>query len=178
MQHLNEFNTITNQLSIVEIEFDDDVRALILLASLLNSWEAMRITVSNFIGKSKLKYDNIRDLILSEEVRRRDVNIDKAQDLSWRTREEVEAEDLMIINSMVGHNEEIDLSSRKLENASCKVLISIYLVLALIPCQICLEFFQSFFLYVCGFFFVRDECERSVKNQVSKDESVEFTSNL
>ena len=26
--------------------------------------------------------------------------------------------------------------------------------------------------------FVRDECERSVKNQVSKDESVEFTSSL
>ena len=122
------------------IEFDDDVRALILLASLPNSWEAMRITVSNFVGKSKLKYDNIRDLILSEEVCRKDVNIDKAQDqvLSWRTRGEVEAEDLMIGNSMVGHNEEIDLSSRKLENASCKVVISIYLFLALIPCQICL----------------------------------------
>ena len=36
-QHLNEFNTITNQLSMVEIEFDDEVRALILLASLPNS---------------------------------------------------------------------------------------------------------------------------------------------
>ena len=32
-QHLNEFNTITNQLSTVEIEFDDEVCALILLAS-------------------------------------------------------------------------------------------------------------------------------------------------
>ena len=38
--------------------------------------------------------------------------------LSRRTRVEVEAEDLMIENSMVGHNQEIDLSSRKLENAS------------------------------------------------------------
>ena len=34
VQHLNEFNTITNQLSMVGIEFDDEVRALILLASL------------------------------------------------------------------------------------------------------------------------------------------------
>ena len=36
-QHLNEFNKITNQLSTVEIEFDNQVRALILLASLPNS---------------------------------------------------------------------------------------------------------------------------------------------
>ena len=45
VQYLNEFNTITDQLSIVGIEFDDEVRALILLAYLPNSWEAMRMTV-------------------------------------------------------------------------------------------------------------------------------------
>ena len=58
-QHLNEFNTITNQLSSVEIKFDDDVYALILLTSLPNSREAMRMTVSNFARKNKLKYDDI-----------------------------------------------------------------------------------------------------------------------
>ena len=79
-QNLNEFNTITNQLSTMGIEFDDEVRALILLVSLPNSWEAMKMTVSNSAGKSKLKYDDIRDLIISEEVRRRDANIDNAQD--------------------------------------------------------------------------------------------------
>ena len=79
-QQLNEFNTITNQLSLVEIKFDDEVRALILLASLPNSWEAMRMAVSNSARKSKLKYDDIRDLILSEEVCKRDANIDNAQD--------------------------------------------------------------------------------------------------
>ena len=36
-QHLNEFNTITNQLSSIEIDFDDEIRALIVLASLPNS---------------------------------------------------------------------------------------------------------------------------------------------
>ena len=40
-QHLNEFNTITNQLSSVEIDFDDEIHALIVLASLPNSWEAI-----------------------------------------------------------------------------------------------------------------------------------------
>ena len=58
-QHMNEFNTITNQLSMVGIEFDDEVRALILLASLPNSWEAMRMVVINYARKSKLKYDDI-----------------------------------------------------------------------------------------------------------------------
>ena len=56
-QHLNEFNTITNQLSSIEIDFDDEIRVLIVLASLPNSWEAMRIAVSNSTGKEKLKYN-------------------------------------------------------------------------------------------------------------------------
>ena len=85
VQHLNEFNTITNQLSLVEIEFDNEVCVLILLASLSNSWEAMRMTVSNSARKSKLKYVDIRDLILSEEIRRRDTNIDNAQDQDFVT---------------------------------------------------------------------------------------------
>ena len=58
-QHINEFNTNTNQLSMMGIEFDDEVRELILLTSLPNSWEAMRMTMSNSAGKSKLKYDDI-----------------------------------------------------------------------------------------------------------------------
>jgi hypothetical protein len=71
-QHLNEFNTITNQLSSMEIDFDDEIRALIVLASLPNSWEAMIMAMSSSAGKSKLKYEDIRDLILSEEMCRRD----------------------------------------------------------------------------------------------------------
>ena len=71
-QHLNEFNTITNQLSSIEIDFDDEIRALIVLASLPNSWEAMRMSVNNSTRKEKLKYNDIRDLILAEEICRSD----------------------------------------------------------------------------------------------------------
>ena len=39
--------------------------------------------MSNSVGKSKLKYDDIRDLILGEEVRRRDANIDNTQDQAF-----------------------------------------------------------------------------------------------
>jgi hypothetical protein len=35
--HLNEFNTIMNQLSSVEIDFDDEIQVLIILVSLPNS---------------------------------------------------------------------------------------------------------------------------------------------
>ena len=59
-------------MSSVEIDFDDEIRALIVLASLPNSWVAMRMAVSNSTGKEKLKYNDIRDLILTKEIRRRD----------------------------------------------------------------------------------------------------------
>ena len=69
--HLNEFNTITTQLSSVEIEFDDEVKALILLSSLPESWDAVVTAVSASCGKEKLKLDSVRDLVLSEEIRRK-----------------------------------------------------------------------------------------------------------
>ncbi|KAE8725614.1 Purple acid phosphatase 10 [Hibiscus syriacus] len=71
-QHLNELNTITTQLSSVEIEFDDKVRALILLSSLPDSWNATVTTVSSSSRNIKLKFDDFQDLILSEEIRRRE----------------------------------------------------------------------------------------------------------
>ena len=70
--HLNEFNTITNQLSSVEIDFDGKIHALIVLVSLPNSWKAVRMSVSNFAGNSKLSYEDVKNLILNEEVCRRD----------------------------------------------------------------------------------------------------------
>lgn len=71
-QHLNELNTVTTQLSSVGIEFDDEVRALILLSSLPESWNATVTAVSSSSGSNKLKFDDVRDLVLSEEIRRRE----------------------------------------------------------------------------------------------------------
>ena len=71
-QHLNELNTITTQLSSVEIKFDDEVRALILLSTLPDSWNATVTAVSSSSGNSKLKFDDVWDLVLSEEIRRRE----------------------------------------------------------------------------------------------------------
>ena len=72
--HLNEFNSIINQLSTVSVEVEDEMQALILLASLPNSWEPMRAAVSNSAGSNKLKFSEIRERVLSEEVRKLDFN--------------------------------------------------------------------------------------------------------
>ena len=46
VEHLNNFNTVINQLVSVDIKFDDEICALILLASLPNSWEPMRAAIT------------------------------------------------------------------------------------------------------------------------------------
>lgn len=72
-QHINELNIVTTQLSSVGIEFDDEVRALILLSSLPDSWSATVTAVSSSSGSKKMKFDDVRDLVLSEEIRRREL---------------------------------------------------------------------------------------------------------
>uniref|UniRef100_A0A803LCG4 CCHC-type domain-containing protein n=1 Tax=Chenopodium quinoa TaxID=63459 RepID=A0A803LCG4_CHEQI len=59
-QHLNELNSVTTQLSSVEIKFDDEVLALILLSSLPDSWNATVTTVSSSSGNNKLKFDDVQ----------------------------------------------------------------------------------------------------------------------
>ena len=71
VDHVNQINVLLTQLSSVEINFDDELRALILLSSLPESWEQVATSVSSSIGHGKLKWDDIRDLIISEEIRRK-----------------------------------------------------------------------------------------------------------
>lgn len=71
-KHLNNFNTIISQLSAIQINFVDEVKILIILVSLLNSREAMRMSVSNSVRKENFNYADIRYLILNEVIRRKD----------------------------------------------------------------------------------------------------------
>ena len=59
--NLNELTMIVNQLSYVEIDFDEKVYALILLASLPHNWDPMRVVVNNFMGSMKLNFNNVND---------------------------------------------------------------------------------------------------------------------
>uniref|UniRef100_A0A803NDX7 Retrovirus-related Pol polyprotein from transposon TNT 1-94-like beta-barrel domain-containing protein n=1 Tax=Chenopodium quinoa TaxID=63459 RepID=A0A803NDX7_CHEQI len=91
-QHLNELNSVTTQLSSVEIKFDDEVLALILLSSLPDSWNATVTAVSSSSGNNKLKFDDVCDLVLSEEIRRRESGTIKNQCKRTPKGKEVKAE--------------------------------------------------------------------------------------
>ena len=70
--HLNEFNIVTSQLSSMGVNFDEEIRALLILCSLLESWNGLVMAVSNsFLGSGSLKYDDVISVILSEETRRK-----------------------------------------------------------------------------------------------------------
>jgi hypothetical protein len=67
--HLNEFNTVTNKLSSLKVDFDDEVRALLILCSLPERWNGLVMVVSNSVsGSNNLKFDDVVGVILSEEM--------------------------------------------------------------------------------------------------------------
>ena len=70
--HLNEFNTVTSQLSSVGVNFDDEFRALLFLCSFLESWNGLVMAISNSVyGSSTLNFDDVVGAILSKEMRRK-----------------------------------------------------------------------------------------------------------
>lgn len=54
--HINEFNNILSRLTSVNIAFDDEVQALLLLSSLPESWQGTVTAVSSSTGTIKLTF--------------------------------------------------------------------------------------------------------------------------
>jgi len=85
--HLNEFNTVTSQLSSVGVTFDDEVRDLLFLCSLPESWNGLVMAISNSVfGSSTLKFDDVVGAILSEEMRRKSSGETSGNALTAETR--------------------------------------------------------------------------------------------
>ena len=68
--HINNMNSILSRLESVQIKFEDEVQALLLLSSLPDSWSGTVTAVTSSAGSKKLTFEGIRDLILGEAVRR------------------------------------------------------------------------------------------------------------
>ena len=67
--HLNDFNIVTSQLISLGINFDDEVRALLFLFSLLENWNGLVMAISNSVSQSStLKFDDVVGAILSKEM--------------------------------------------------------------------------------------------------------------
>ncbi|VFQ84895.1 unnamed protein product [Cuscuta campestris] len=70
-EHINKLNSILARLLSVGIKFDDEVQALLLLSSLPDSWSRTVTAVTGSVGPDGYTFDQIRDLVLGEDVRRK-----------------------------------------------------------------------------------------------------------
>jgi hypothetical protein len=92
--HLNEFNTVTNQLSSVKVDFDDEVRDLLILCSFPERWNGLVMVVSNFVsGSNTLKFDDVVGVILSEEMRWKRIGETSGNVLNMENREDKRIEE-------------------------------------------------------------------------------------
>ena len=64
---------IVSQLSFVEINFESEIKALILMSSLPESWDIDVAAINNSRGCEKLKFDEKRDVVLSKSIRKREI---------------------------------------------------------------------------------------------------------
>ena len=67
-EHLNEFNVITSQLASVKIVLDDEIRAILLMCSMPNSWENLIVAISTSTPGRNLKFDNVSSSLMNEEL--------------------------------------------------------------------------------------------------------------
>ena len=80
--HINQFNMIVSHLSSVDINFEDEIKVLILMSYLPELWDTIVAAISSSQGFNKLKFDEIRDIVLSESIRKRKVRDSSGSALS------------------------------------------------------------------------------------------------
>ena len=77
--HLSDFHGIIQQLSVMEIKFDDEVRELLLLSTLLDSWDTFRMTLCNGAPSGKVTLYFVKVGILNEEMRKKSHGVSSSQ---------------------------------------------------------------------------------------------------
>ena len=83
-EHLNAFNTVVSQPSSVDIKISDEDKCISLLCSLLDSWDSLVISIGS--NTTTLNFDDIVSTLLSEEMRRRNMEGQNGDALSVRGR--------------------------------------------------------------------------------------------
>ena len=69
------------------MNFDDEVRALLILFSLPESWNSLVMAISNSVPSSNtLKFDDVVGVILSEEMQRKSTSETLANALTMESR--------------------------------------------------------------------------------------------
>ncbi|GFZ10796.1 hypothetical protein Acr_22g0001940 [Actinidia rufa] len=80
VEHTSKFQNLVNQLTSVDLQFDDEMQVLLLLSSLSESWDSLVVSLSNSALNRKLTTSMVIDAIFNEEARRRDIGtIDQSE---------------------------------------------------------------------------------------------------
>ena len=74
-EHLSKFQDCVNRLATMKLALDDELQALILLSSLPDSWETLVVTLSNSAPSGVLSLSTVKDSMLNEELRRRELGM-------------------------------------------------------------------------------------------------------
>ena len=69
-EHLNSFNKILADLQNLDVEIDDEDKALLLLNSLPESYE--HLTTTLLYGKDEIKFNDVSNALMNNEVRKKD----------------------------------------------------------------------------------------------------------
>ncbi|RDX86451.1 hypothetical protein CR513_32220, partial [Mucuna pruriens] len=69
--HLNEFQRILDQMSRMDIKFEDEILRLPLLNSLPESWETFKISITNSAPNGVVSLQMVKGSFLNEEIRRK-----------------------------------------------------------------------------------------------------------
>ena len=77
--HLNEYESLSSQISAQGTTIEDELRAMLLMSSLPPSWETFVTTVCN-ASTAGVKYSSITSAILTEAARRKSFANDLASD--------------------------------------------------------------------------------------------------
>ncbi|GFY90898.1 hypothetical protein Acr_07g0010940 [Actinidia rufa] len=75
VEHTSEFQNLVNQLASIDLHFDDEMQALLLLSSLPESWETLVVSLSNSAQDGKLTMSTVKDALFNEEARKKEMGM-------------------------------------------------------------------------------------------------------
>ena len=70
-EHMNVFNTVVRKLLSIEIKISDEDKCIILLFSLLDSWDSLAVAIGS--NTTTLSFDDVVSSLLSKEMRQKNM---------------------------------------------------------------------------------------------------------
>ena len=98
--HLNSFQSIVNQLVAMKMVMDHEMKASLLLYSLLDSWETFVVTISNSVPNGALSIEPVKGNLFNKETRRKAYDIKRHRPSSQEVEEETRINDRKVMTSL------------------------------------------------------------------------------